>query len=62
MAQNTNIPFVEVIPLHVVLVLINFTVSPVLRSTSVMNFSVDDATAAVFWSINATSRALDMDR
>jgi hypothetical protein len=37
MAENTNVPFIEVIPLHAVLVLIDFTVFPVLRSTSVMN-------------------------
>jgi hypothetical protein len=36
-AENTNVPFIEVIPLHAVLVLIDFTVFPVLRSTSVMN-------------------------
>jgi hypothetical protein len=44
MAMNTNIPFVETIPLHVVLVFIDFTVFPVLTSTSWMRLSESDVT------------------
>jgi hypothetical protein len=42
MAENTNIPFAEVIPLQIVLELMHFTVSSVLRSTSVIYLSTGD--------------------
>jgi DNA-binding beta-propeller fold protein YncE len=53
MAENTNIPLVEVIPQQIVLELMHFRVFPVLRSTSAIYLSTGDVTAnssAPFWS------------